>query len=43
MGNLGFPIVVAFYLLLRFEKTVDHLTEVINRIVSNIEREQEKQ
>ncbi|MFU1996327.1 YvrJ family protein [Priestia megaterium] len=43
IGNLGFPIVAAFYLLLRFEKTIDHLTEAINRIASNIEREQEKQ
>ncbi|MDF2013211.1 YvrJ family protein [Priestia megaterium] len=43
MGNLGFPIVVAFYLLLRFEKKIDHLTEAINRIASNIEKEQDKQ
>ncbi|WP_374187770.1 YvrJ family protein (plasmid) [Priestia aryabhattai] len=43
MGNLGFPIVVAFYLLLRFEKKIDHLIEAINRIASNIEREQDKQ
>ncbi|WP_199778637.1 YvrJ family protein [Priestia megaterium] len=43
IGNLGFPIVVAFYLLLRFEKKIDHLTEAINRIASNIEKEQDKQ
>ncbi|WP_339998909.1 YvrJ family protein [Priestia aryabhattai] len=41
--NFGFPIVVTFYLLLRFEKKIDHLTEAINKIATSIEKEQDKQ
>lgn len=29
LGNLGFPIVLAGYLLLRFEKKIESLTEAI--------------
>ncbi|MBU8757018.1 YvrJ family protein [Priestia megaterium] len=43
IGNFGFPIVVTFYLLLRFEKKIDHLTEAINKIATNIEKEKDKQ
>ncbi len=43
IGNFGFPIVVTFYLLLRFEKKIDHLTEAINKIATSIEKEQDKQ
>ncbi|MFE3893377.1 YvrJ family protein [Priestia sp. YIM B13446] len=43
MGNFGFPIVVTFYLLLRFEKKIDYLTEAINNIAIIIEKEQDKQ
>ncbi|MCP1452197.1 hypothetical protein J3D64_005476 [Priestia megaterium] len=41
--NFGFPIVVTLYLLLRFEKKIDHLTEAINKIATSIEKEQDKQ
>ncbi|MDP1383272.1 YvrJ family protein [Priestia megaterium] len=43
IGNFGFPIVVTFYLLLRFEKKIDHLIEAINKIATSIEKEQDKQ
>jgi len=43
IGNFGFPIVVTFYLLLRFEKKIDHLTEAINKIATTIEKEKDKQ
>ncbi|MBT2281208.1 YvrJ family protein [Priestia megaterium] len=43
IGNFGFPIVVTFYLLLRFEKKIDYLTEAINKIATNIEKERDKQ
>ncbi|MGR6341869.1 YvrJ family protein [Priestia megaterium] len=43
MGNFVFPIVVTFYLLLRFEKKIDHLTGAINKIATSIEKEREKQ
>ncbi|WP_340430232.1 YvrJ family protein [Priestia megaterium] len=43
MGNFGFPIVVTFYLLLRFEKKIDHLTEAINKIATSIEKERERE
>ncbi|MGZ9869915.1 YvrJ family protein, partial [Priestia endophytica] len=29
MGNFGFPVVIAVYLLLRFEKKIEELTEKI--------------
>lgn len=29
LGNFGFPIVVSIYLLVRFEKKLDDLTDVI--------------
>lgn len=32
LGNLGFPIVVAGYLLLRFEKKIESLTEAISAL-----------
>lgn len=31
-GNYGFPMVVAFYLLIRFEKKLDTLTDAINEL-----------
>jgi hypothetical protein len=42
VGNLGFPIVIAFYLLIRFERKIDRLTEAINKIAITIEREKDK-
>ncbi|MEK1831350.1 YvrJ family protein [Priestia megaterium] len=38
IGDFGFPMVVTFYLLLRFEKKIDHLTEAINKIATSIEK-----
>ncbi|MYL39842.1 YvrJ family protein [Halobacillus litoralis] len=36
-GNLGFPIVLAIYLLTRFEKKLDTLTKAINELDSENE------
>lgn len=30
IGNVGFPVAVAFYLLIRFEKKIENLTEAIH-------------
>ncbi|OZT10618.1 YvrJ family protein [Priestia aryabhattai] len=40
MGNFGFPVVIAVYLLLRFEKKIEELTEKINDIkkIKNINK-----
>ncbi|GMB09581.1 YvrJ-like protein [Thermolongibacillus altinsuensis] len=43
IGNLGFPIVVTFYLLVRFERKIDNLTEAINKIADIIEERKDKQ
>ncbi|TYR81881.1 YvrJ family protein [Priestia megaterium] len=40
VANVGFPIAVAFYLLIRFEKKIDHLSEIMNRIATIIEKQQ---
>lgn len=32
IGNLGFPVVIAIYLLLRFEKKIENLTEAITQL-----------
>jgi YvrJ protein family len=32
IGNFGFPLVLATYLLLRFEKKLESLTEAINHL-----------
>ncbi|HZH58983.1 MAG TPA: YvrJ family protein [Metabacillus sp.] len=32
LGNFGFPIVITSYLLLRFEKRIEMLTEVISEL-----------
>ncbi|MEE6131652.1 YvrJ family protein [Priestia flexa] len=37
IANVGFPIAVAFYLLIRFEKKIDDLTKTINHIATIIE------
>lgn len=36
IGNFGFPIVVAGYLLLRFEKRIDHLTHSLQSLAELI-------
>lgn len=39
VANLGFPIVVSVYLLVRLEGKMDNLTESINRLSSSILKE----
>jgi len=41
VGNVGFPILVAFYLLIRFEKKIDNLTEAINKMADIMEKRKE--
>jgi prefoldin subunit 5 len=36
IGNIGFPIAVAIYLLIRFEKRIDALRENINQLEQTI-------
>ncbi|SMC00033.1 YvrJ protein family protein [Thermanaeromonas toyohensis ToBE] len=38
VGNYGFPMVIAFYLLIRFEKKLDTLTAAINELTRTLER-----
>ena len=38
VGNTGFPMVVAIYLLVRVEKKLDMLTEAINNLGRVVER-----
>ncbi|MFN2747756.1 YvrJ family protein [Bacillus sp. HSf4] len=38
VGNFGFPLVLAVYLLLRFEKKIESLTEAINHLRSVIKK-----
>lgn len=32
LGNFGFPVVIAIYLLIRFEKRIENLTEAISQL-----------
>ncbi|WP_059172237.1 YvrJ family protein [Bacillus sp. FJAT-27445] len=32
LGNFGFPVAIAIYLLLRFEKRIEGLTEAISKL-----------
>jgi len=43
VGNVGFPIVVAFYLLIRFERKIDNLTEAINKMSDIMEHRNKKE
>lgn len=38
IGNYGFPMVVAFYLLVRVEKKLDDLTVAIQALVQTLNR-----
>lgn len=31
-SNVGFPVVVAFYVLFRVNRTLEHLTDSVNRL-----------
>ncbi|MFE7064495.1 YvrJ family protein [Sutcliffiella sp. NPDC057660] len=32
LGNFGFPVMIAIYLLIRFEKRIESLTEAITKL-----------
>lgn len=32
LGNFGFPVMIAIYLLIRFEKRIESLTHAINQL-----------
>ncbi|MBR7554935.1 YvrJ family protein [Allobacillus sp. GCM10007491] len=36
IGNIGFPIVITFYLLFRFERKIDELTETIAKLIKKL-------
>lgn len=36
ISNVGFPVVLSIFLLLRFEKKIDELTKAITELVSKI-------
>ncbi|GIN63289.1 hypothetical protein J27TS8_32820 [Robertmurraya siralis] len=38
VGNTGFPLVLASYLLLRFEKKIESLTEAINHLYETMKK-----
>ncbi|MBM7095740.1 YvrJ family protein [Bacillus sp. H-16] len=37
-GNVGFPVLIAFYLLTRFEKRIENLTKAIEDLQSRMNR-----
>ncbi|RNA67660.1 YvrJ family protein [Alteribacter keqinensis] len=37
-GNVGFPVLVAFYLLTRFEKRIENLTRAIENLQSRMKQ-----
>lgn len=41
IGNFGFPLVLAVYLLLRFEKKIELLTEAISTLKEVITKREE--
>ncbi|PLR75287.1 YvrJ family protein [Bacillus sp. V3-13] len=36
LGNFGFPICISIYLLIRFEKKIDNLGEIISQLTEVI-------
>ena len=40
IGNFGFPLVLAIYLLLRFEKKIESLTAVISHLENTINKKE---
>ncbi|WP_079525029.1 MULTISPECIES: YvrJ family protein [Halobacillus] len=38
IGNLGFPIVVTFYLLMRLERNFNQLEQVVEELIMEIRR-----
>ncbi|WP_084786605.1 YvrJ family protein [Bacillus tuaregi] len=43
IGNVGFPVLVTFYLLMRFEKKIDILTETIDKLIEITRKIEEKE
>lgn len=39
LGNFGFPTLVAVYLLIRFEKRIDNLTDAIRELERSTHRQ----
>ncbi|TES49511.1 YvrJ family protein [Shouchella lehensis] len=39
LGNFGFPTLVAVYLLIRFEKRIDNLTDAIRELERSAHRD----
>lgn len=37
ISNLGFPIAITFYLLTRFEKKIDRLSEAVDRLEKTLQ------
>lgn len=38
IGNLGFPIVITFYLLMRLEKNLNQLERVVEELILEIQK-----
>lgn len=38
IGNFGFPLILAIYLLLRFEKKIEKLSKVISSLENSIKK-----
>lgn len=39
LNNFGFPTVVSFYLLLKFEKQIEELTRAVNTLLDTVNRD----
>lgn len=42
IGNLGFPMAITMYLLLRFEQKLSDLSEAINGLKNEIQKNEKK-
>jgi len=40
LGNFGFPIAVSTYLLVKFEKKLDHLTTVVQELKAAMDHDE---
>lgn len=41
LGNFGFPIAVSMYLLVKFEKKLDHLSSVVQDLKTVVENSED--
>lgn len=39
LNNFGFPTVVSFYLLVKFDKQIEELTRAVNALLDTVNRE----